>query len=88
MACYIISYDLVSPNRNYDALYGAIKSLGPWAHVTESLWAVVTEKSAVEVRNYLSGHIDGNDRLFVLRSGSEGAWRNVICSSEWLKERL
>jgi hypothetical protein len=37
MACYVVSYDLSQPQRNYEALYGALKSYGTWAHVNESL---------------------------------------------------
>ena len=88
MACYLVSYDLRQPQRNYGQLYGAIKSYGTWAHINESLWAVVTTQSAVQVREHLIQFIDANDRLFVVKSGVEAAWRNVICKNEWLKEHL
>lgn len=88
MSCYIISYDLRKPGRNYNSLYEAIKSYGTWAHILESLWAIVTTKSAVEIRDHLLQHMDANDGLFVVKSGTEAAWRNVICRNEWLKEEL
>jgi len=88
MACYLVSYDLRKPQRNYEALYAAIKAYGTWAHINDSLWAIVTTQSAVQVRNNLLSYVDGDDRLFVLRSGTEAAWRNAICKNEWLKERL
>lgn len=50
---YCISYDLCTPNRNYNDLYGAIKSFGSWWHQTESVWFIISSKSAVEIRNYL-----------------------------------
>ena len=87
MACYIISYDL-RRNRDYESLYEAIKTYSKWARVTESTWAVVTTKSAVEIRDHLSSVMDGDDRLFVIKSGTEAAWRNSICRNEWLKENL
>ncbi|HEX6367542.1 MAG TPA: CRISPR-associated protein Cas2 [Longimicrobium sp.] len=87
MACYIISYDL-RRQRNYDELYKAIKSYGTWAHVLESTWAVVTTKTAVEVRDHLAGHVDSDDGLFVVKSGTEAAWRKVNCTNEWLKDHL
>ena len=87
MATYIISYDL-RKKRNYEALYEAIKSYGTWAKVTESTWAVVTSSSAVEIRDHLSEAIDNDDRLFIIKSGVEAAWRNSICKNEWLKENL
>lgn len=88
MPCYIISYDLRNPGRNYDKLYEAIKAYGTWAHINESLWAVVTSQTAVQVRDNLLQHIDSNDRIFIIKSGTEAAWRNAICKTEWLKENL
>ena len=87
MACYIISYDL-RKNRDYNSLHKAIKSYSKWARITESTWAVVTNKSAVEIRDHLISVMDGDDRLFVVKSGVEAAWRNSRCGSEWLKENL
>lgn len=85
--CYIISYDLRS-TRNYDSLYGAIKSYGTWAHILESTWAIVTSKSAGEIRDHLMNFLDEDDRIFVIRSGAEAAWRGIECSSDWLKRNL
>jgi len=88
MATYIVSYDLLKPGQNYERLYDAIKSYTRWARVNESLWAVVTTNTAVQIRDNLSKYIDANDRIFVVKSGVEAAWRNSICKSEWLKENL
>ena len=87
MACYIISYDL-KKERDYQSLYDGIKSYGTWARITESTWAIVTDESAVQVRDRLLSLVDSDDRLFVVKSGTEAAWRNVICKSEWLKRNL
>ena len=88
MPCYLISYDLRQPGRNYDALYAAIKAYKTWAHINESLWAVVTPASAVQIRDHLRQHVDANDRMFVIKSGVEAAWRLAMCRDEWLKEHL
>jgi len=87
MFCYIISYDIGDPGE-YDGLYKAIKSYGTWAKITESTWAVVSDKTATEVRDHLSGYTNLGDRIFVIRSGTVAAWRNVICKNEWLKKNL
>ena len=86
--CYIILYDLRAPGRNYDGLYNAIKSYGTWGKITESTWAIVTDKDYVSIRNYLLQFIDENDRLMVIRSGQSAAWNNIIASDDWLKENL
>jgi CRISPR/Cas system-associated endoribonuclease Cas2 len=88
MSCYIVSYDLRKPGRNYDSLYSAIKTYTKWARINESVWAVVTPQSAVQIRDYLGQFMDSNDRLFVVKSGVEAAWRQSICKNEWLKENL
>ena len=88
MACYIIAYDLKSPGKDYQPLYDAIKSYGTWAHIQDSVWAVVTDGSSVDVREHLSSFMDGNDSLFVIKSGVAAAWKNVRCRNEWLKKHL
>ena len=87
MSCYIISYDL-RKERDYPSLYEAIKSYGTWARITDSTWAIVTNKSAVKIRDHLLETIDEDDRLFVVKSGAEAAWHEVRCRNEWLKQRL
>lgn len=87
MNCYIISYDLKN-QRDYEALYEAIKSYGTWAHILESTWAVVTDQKASEIRDHLREHTDEDDALLVVKSGHEAAWKNVICTNEWLKKNL
>jgi len=86
MACYIIDYDLRS-DRNYEDLYKEIKKY-KWAHILESSWAIVTNESAKDVRDKLLKCIDQDDGLFVLHSGREAAWGNVLCSDKWLKDNL
>ena len=73
---------------DYNALIKAIKAYGGWAHITESTWAVVTEDDHIKIRDNLCNFIPKNGRIFVIKSASVGAWRNVICNSEWLKKYL
>jgi hypothetical protein len=87
MACYLISYDLRN-TREYENLYKAIKSYGTWAHVLESSWAIVSSKSAKEIRDHLKTFIDDDDGLFVVKSGIEAAWQKVRCKDKWLKDNL
>ena len=88
MACYIVSYDLRDPGRNYNDLYERLKSYSKWAKLTESTWAIVTGQSAVEIRDYLKYVLDSNDRIFVIKSAGVAAWSNSICRNEWLKDNL
>ena len=86
--CYIIMYDLCTPGRNYQQLYDAIKSYGIWGKITESTWAIVTTQTSEMVRDFLSNYLDKNDRLMVVLSGKNAAWRNALANTDWLKQNL
>lgn len=87
METYLISYDLSNKDK-YNDLYEHIKSYKGWAHITESLFAVVCDKSAVEIRDELLKLVGSDSRLMVVRSAHEAAWHNTLCTSEWLKKSL
>jgi len=70
------------------ALISAIKDYGTWAKITENTWAIVTNKSAVHVRDNLKPFIGQGGRLFILKSGAGAAWSNVACTNEWLQKNL
>jgi len=81
-------YDLRESGRNYTKLHEAIKAYGIWAKITESTWGIVTDSTATKIRDNLSSFMDSNDRLFVIKSGHNSAWKNVIASNEWFKKHL
>lgn len=86
-ACFIISFDLAQ-GRTYSRLISAIKAYGTWARITQSTYAIVTDSTATEIRDFLTQHIKPTDRLFVIKSGGSAAWRNSIADREWLKKYL
>jgi hypothetical protein len=89
MQTYLISYDLLdSETEDYDKIFEYIKSYGTWAHITESLWGVKTEKNAVQIRDELQEIVKDGSAIFVIKSGVEAAWGNVICRNKWLKDNL
>lgn len=87
MSAYIVSYDL-RKQRDYESLYEALKSYWTYAKVLESLWVVVSWKTAIEIRNHLSWYVDEDDWLIVIKSGREWAWKKVNCSDKWLQDYL
>ncbi|MDD5198044.1 MAG: CRISPR-associated protein Cas2 [Candidatus Gracilibacteria bacterium] len=87
MATYIVSYDLIN-NKDYSSLTDKIKSYGTYAKILESLWAVSTEQSAKILANNLLSTMDNDDRIFVLKSGQEAAWKNALCTDKWLLDNL
>ena len=88
MNCFIISYDLCSPDRDYNRLYSAIKSFDRWGRLTESTWAVVADSTVVQIRNFLMRFIDEDDRLIVIKGGKEAAWVRTIAANNWVQQNL
>ena len=86
---FIITYDVTEGNTfDYKKLFEYFKAYGTWAKITESTWAIVTEKKATEVRDEIVELLPAESRVFVIKSGSVGAWRNTIGRTEWLKKHL
>lgn len=83
--CYIITFEI---KHDPSDIISAIRSYGTWAKICENVWAIVTTKSAVDVRNHLSLSIQQGERLFIIKSGIEAAWKNVACTNEWLQKNL
>ena len=86
--CFIVSYDLCQPGRNYEELYVALKSFYNWGKLTESTWAIVSQLTAVEIRDLLMRYIDTNDRLIVVKGGQSAAWNKMLANNQWLIDNL
>lgn len=86
---FIISYDIAAGDAfDYKKIYEYFKAYGMWAKITESTWAIVTEKKATEVRDEIVSILPAESRIFVVKSGGISAWRNAIGRNEWLKKYL
>jgi hypothetical protein len=68
---YLMSYDLRKPGRNYDGLYQALKSIGPWWHYLESTWLISTQENATQIYNRVVRSIDPDDRLLIVDIGKD-----------------
>ena len=89
MAVYLVGYDLNKPGQDYSDLFEAIKSYGTWWHHLDSTWIIVTDETAVQVRDYLRQYIDDNDELLVVTIGPPAAWYGFTDKgSQWLKGEL
>lgn len=70
----VVSYDLVNPGRNYEALIKLIKAYGSWARLGGSAYLIFTDQTPVQVRDALVAVLDTNDKLFVGTAPAPSAW--------------
>lgn len=86
---YIISYDLIGPERDYESLISKIKSYGTWAKALESVWLIRSTKSSSEIRDDLKSVIDSNDKLLIIENSGGWATRNISKSvTEWIRNNF
>lgn len=91
MNSLVISYELSNDGGQAlvrQGLDAAIKAYGIWAHITDSCWAIKTERTVVEVRDTLLRLLRPSDRLFVVQTAHVAAWNNTMCRNDWLKENI
>ena len=63
---------------------------GTYCPINDNCWAIVSDCTPVQVRDKLDQSLSDSDRIFVIRSGTAAAWRNVFGekNTKWLKEYL
>lgn len=86
---YIITFDIKNPDRR-SQFKVKLKEFGSYCPIHENAWAIRTEKKATEIRESITNLLLPEDRLFIIRSGTEAAWRNSygVKHNEWLKKNL
>ena len=73
-----VSYDLNAPNKDYERVFEAIKSLGSWAKVHKSVWYVNSLYSAEQANKKIRMAMDSNDSLIVIDvSNNTAAWNGI-----------
>lgn len=90
MSCYIVTFQAAALQTR-QAVREHLKTYGTYCAIHNTCWAVVTDKTAKEIRDEVGVLLKPTDRLFVVRSGTEGAWRNVVgatTAGDWLKRNL
>lgn len=87
MAVYIVTYDLIAPGRNYDALLAAVRRY-PNAQALFSAFFVETTATSTFVRDDLTRYIDSNDKLYVMQITRDWASNNRGLATEWLLNPL
>ncbi len=83
----MISYDLNKKDKNYEELYGAIKSYETWWHQLTSSWLIDTQEDAAAIFNKLKPHIDTDDTLLVIRVTKDYNGWLTDKAWEWIRNR-
>jgi hypothetical protein len=74
----IVSYDLNVVGQNYSAVIDAIKSLGGWTKIQQSVWYVDSPLNAELAAKKVNTYMDRNDLLIVLDATNNVAfWYNL-----------
>jgi len=89
MRCYVVTFEVASPAIR-QKLHDRLKTYRTRCPIHKHCWAIVTDQTAREIRDYLKQVLLPRDRLFVVRSGTEAAWRGSYgpTHDDWLKKYL
>ena len=87
MAKYLISYDLDKPGQDYPRLIKELERLGA-VRILYSEWIFQSTSSAVQIRDWLTSFIDGNDMLLVVALTGEAAWTRLMVSTDRFKQSI
>ncbi|MBR6588120.1 MAG: hypothetical protein IKK82_11960 [Kiritimatiellae bacterium] len=88
MYLYLVSYDLKAPGRNYEGVFGVLKSALSWWHYLESTWIIRTSLTIDEWNDKLLAQIDRNDSLLIIdvTGKTRNGWLNKK-AWEWIREQ-
>lgn len=89
MTTYIVTFE-VNDSLRKSALTEKLKAYGTYCPIHGNCWAIQSNNTAAQVREFLDQALNSSDRIFVIRTGVNAAWRNTYDekNSKWLKERL
>lgn len=75
-----ISYDLITPGQNYEAVIARIKELGPttWAKIHKSYWYVDSIYTPSQAVDHIKQSLDANDQVYVVdATNNVAAWNSL-----------
>lgn len=79
---YLITYELRKEDKDYEDLYGKIKSLGDWKRPLESTWFLDSELPISEVKQELGNFMDDADKLFISKVTED--YDGCLIESMWV----
>ncbi|MBV6457919.1 MAG: hypothetical protein HONBIEJF_01039 [Fimbriimonadaceae bacterium] len=87
--CYIVTWNL-SSDETRARLVDALKALGQYCPIHRNAWAIKSSNTAAKLRDHLIQFVGAGDSIFVVRSGTEAAWRKSYGekNDKWLQDNL
>jgi hypothetical protein len=87
MPLLLVTYDLNKPRQNYSDLIGEIKNYSN-VRLSDSSYAIITDKPPSRVCGELKQYIDANDNIFVinLKRPYDGYGSSSVI--DWLRKEL
>lgn len=87
MNTFIISFDLISPGQDYQAVYDYIERYNDWIKPLQTFYLVHTSKSAGDIRDEIKSITDSNDKTIVIKvNTSSWATHKLPKTAEWLNK--
>lgn len=88
MKIYLVTYDLHVKGQNYTDLLAKIKESAKWARLSESSYAIGTEKTPQQLYDYLNISLDSNDQLYIVTITKPYIGHGAKEVNDWLENNL
>ena len=90
MPATLVTYDLHKEKSDSDraAIRQTIKTIGSWARLSESSYAVNTLLSPSEIHGKLRPYLDANDHIYIIRLTQPHSGFGPTDVNEWLRYNL
>ena len=85
---YIVSYDLKTPNANYEPLFKELQGSLDWFHYISNTWIVIRNDTLVDFNNTLLKKIYADDRLLVMPAKGPGFGWLPLDAWQWINSKL
>jgi hypothetical protein len=90
MAAFLVTFEINDSTRA-NRFREHLKLFGSYCPMNNNSWIIISNLSAIDLLNQLQEQVDIlNDKLFILRTGSEAAWSAIYAEPwhEWLSKNL
>jgi enoyl reductase-like protein len=85
MNSYLISFDLVSPGRNYQPVYDYMEKYTDRMKPLQTVYLIQSARSAEDILNDLQKLVDSNDKVLVININTKvWATYNLPNTAKWL----